>query len=817
MSESNTWLLNKNLTVNNIDIPLLSLILFKLGAVYYIIQRYEIEPAFKLDQLIIAASTILMLNIVLEPTKRKLGILFTTSVISIVMIGLLNSLLLVLTIIGLILSLRINFYRPIIPIIYLISLIIIQTILIKRQSPEFQWLKIAGIILLYKAIYFIYYNSIINKSDDKVNTINYFFMAPHLSISLFPAIDPSKTSIFTGNDVLHLLKINKKGVQWISLGLFQIVLYRLVYHEFTVSTIEITNIFKLTQYIVTNYLLILRLSGLFHITTGILCLMGYDMPKIFHNYFLASSISDVWRRINIYFKDFINTVFFNPIYFKIRTIFKKQALALTTIIVFILSWAIHNYQWFWVKGYFPIKLNDFIFWISLGVLIALQTNFEIHKKVHKQPNNAIRVSFNIVLTFMSMAVLWSLWTAKDLNNWLNLFNITYSYIDIMKIIFLFTAGFTIISFSLYTIKNRNILNILEPSYDTKAASVYSAGYIILLLILNNHYTESITKNNQWISNIIVHNKNKEDNIMLIESYYENILSDNVLNLDYTMSLEKDLDKNQDVKISTNDFRNIKLKADLKTTFKGATFTTNQYGFRNREISKNKQPNTKRFIIMGGSFTVGSGVNDNEVFSSILEDKLNINNSNYKYEFINTAVPSYDLIDYFVHFEKENIQQFNPDYMMIIVHGLDEIKTIRDLARYYGKGQSLPYDKINELMIKQNITKDLEEDEIVKRLLPIGNTVVKVCYEEIYNLCLKNKIKPIWIYWPPLVRKNDSLIDKNKSLDIVETLGYTIIDLEYLYDNYQYKDLILNKFDSHPNAIGHKIFAMELYNKILKLQ
>lgn len=817
MTESKTWFLNKNLTVNDIDIPLLSLILLKLGAVYYVILRYEIEPAFKLDHIMIGAGIILLLNILIEPTKRHLGIVLTTTILSFILLGWLDTLLLMLTLAGFILSLRIKFYKPILPITYLGILIIIQAYIMKTQSSELPWLKIAGIILLFKAIYYIYYNSVISKTEEKVKTFNYFFMAPHLSISLFPAIDPTKTTSYIGNNIRELLRINKKGIQWISVGLFQIVLYRLIYHEFTVATIEITNIYKLTQYLVTNYLLILRLSGLFHMTTGILCLMGYDMPKIFHNFFLANSISDVWRRINIYFKDFINTVFFNPIYFKLRNIFKKQAITLTTITVFILSWAIHNYQWFWVKGYFPMKLNDFLFWLSLGAIIATQTYFEIHKKKYKPNNNIIKKSLNIILTFITMTILWSLWTAKDLNNWLNLFNISCSHTDLLKLFLIFILGLTLIAIAVFVTQHSKILNLLEPKFETKAASVYSAGYIILLLSINNPFTEVITKNNEWISNIINHNKNKEDNLMLIESYYENILSDNILNLDYSKSNEKDLDKNQDVKIPTNDIRNIKLKPNLKTNFKGAVFTTNQYGFRNRDISQEKLPDTKRYIIMGGSFTVGSGVTDNEVFSSILEKQFNKHSPIYKYEFINTAAPSYDLIDYIVHFEKENIKQFNPDYMMIIVHGLDEIKTIRDLAKYYSKGHSLPYDEINELMNKYNITKEIKEDDIVKRLLPEGNTVVKVCYKTIYDMCIKNNIKPIWIYWPPLVRKNDSLLDKNKSLSIVENIGYTIIDLENIYDNRKPEELVLNKFDTHPNATGHKIFAMELYQNLLKIQ
>jgi alginate O-acetyltransferase complex protein AlgI len=64
---------------------------------------------------------------------------------------------------------------------------------------------------------------------------------------------------------------------------------------------------------VMTYLLYLRVSGQFHIIIGLLHLFGYDLPETHRKYLLARSLTDFWRRINIYWKDFmVKLVYFPP-------------------------------------------------------------------------------------------------------------------------------------------------------------------------------------------------------------------------------------------------------------------------------------------------------------------------------------------------------------------------------------------------------------------------------------------------------------------------------------------------------------------------
>lgn len=51
---------------------------------------------------------------------------------------------------------------------------------------------------------------------------------------------------------------------------------------------------------------------------GFMNLFGYDLPETHRKYLLAHSLTDFWRRINIYGKDFMVKMVYFPVYFRLR-------------------------------------------------------------------------------------------------------------------------------------------------------------------------------------------------------------------------------------------------------------------------------------------------------------------------------------------------------------------------------------------------------------------------------------------------------------------------------------------------------------------
>ena len=72
------------------------------------------------------------------------------------------------------------------------------------------------------------------------------------------------------------------------------------------------------QFLLATFLLYLRVSGQFHLIVGVLHLFGFRLPETHHLYFLASSFTDFWRRINIYWKDFMMKLVYYPSFFRLQ-------------------------------------------------------------------------------------------------------------------------------------------------------------------------------------------------------------------------------------------------------------------------------------------------------------------------------------------------------------------------------------------------------------------------------------------------------------------------------------------------------------------
>ncbi|HUG11057.1 MAG TPA: hypothetical protein VMM36_08585, partial [Opitutaceae bacterium] len=137
-------------------------------------------------------------------------------------------------------------------------------------------------------------------------TVSYFFLLPNLTFPLFPVVDfATFRKTYYDRDALL---IYQQGVQWMIRGIIHLLVYRWVYHYLVITPSDITNGFDLAQYVGANFLLYLRVSGQFHLIVGLLHLFGFRLPETHRFFFLAPSFTEFWRRINIYWKDFMMKV-----------------------------------------------------------------------------------------------------------------------------------------------------------------------------------------------------------------------------------------------------------------------------------------------------------------------------------------------------------------------------------------------------------------------------------------------------------------------------------------------------------------------------
>ena len=174
---------------------------------------------------------------------------------------------------------------------------------------------------------------------------------------------------------------------------------------------------SVVAYMVMTYLLYLRLSGQFHIAIGLIHLFGFDLPETHRKYLLASSVSDFWRRINIYWKDFIVKLFYLPVFFRLRRSGEVRAAAVATVVAFAATWALHSWQWYWLLGSPLLTWPDTLFWAILGGMMVFATVQETRRGGRPPQRSRIGHAVAVVRTFVLIVVLWSLWQSSSLEAW----------------------------------------------------------------------------------------------------------------------------------------------------------------------------------------------------------------------------------------------------------------------------------------------------------------------------------------------------------------------------------------------------------------
>jgi D-alanyl-lipoteichoic acid acyltransferase DltB (MBOAT superfamily) len=295
--------------------------------------------------------------------------------------------------------------------------------------PDNVWPIVAS-MFMFRMIVYLYELKHARSRESLIDTLGYFFMLPNFCFTLFPVVD--YRTMQRGYFAADVHALQRRGLQMMLQGTVHLLCYRLVYHEMLIPPSRVHNLTSLLCYLVSNYLLYLEVSGQFHIACGMLHLYGFQLPQTHHNYLLATGFTDYWRRINIYWKDFMVRVFFNPVVFRLKRWPQPAALAAGTVTVFVATWLLHGYQWFWLRGSWGFSIPDALFWGILGLLVLVNVQLDarrgskaarsgISRRAGRQSIFELAVrSVKIVATFTTIAVLWSLWSSPSVSAWLNM-------------------------------------------------------------------------------------------------------------------------------------------------------------------------------------------------------------------------------------------------------------------------------------------------------------------------------------------------------------------------------------------------------------
>jgi D-alanyl-lipoteichoic acid acyltransferase DltB (MBOAT superfamily) len=689
---------------------------------------------------------------------------------------------------------------------------------------------ILGSMFMFRLIVYLYDLRHEKSPPSFTRSLTYFFMLPNACFPLFPVIDYKtfRRNYFDAD----AYAIYQTGVDWIVRGVIHLLLYRFIYYYLTLAPSEVDGPFDLAQFMVSNFLLYLRVSGLFHLVVGMLYLFGFRLPETHHQYLLASSFTDFWRRINIYWKDFMLKIFYYPAYFRLRKAGPLVALVVSTLFVFVMTWFLHAYQWFWLRGTALLVWQDVLFWTILGVVVVINAIYEDRhgreRTLRKRPRELkymIVPVLKTLATFAAICILWSFWTSESITEWLSLWrslgadrSLEPGQALVLAAVLVIVGG-TLRAGSARnddgpgSTRTTNERREHRGPVSVRAVTIATLA-LLLALGLQPVYTQLGPVVASTIDSLRSGRLSRLDNAKLERGYYENLLQVDRFNSQlwevYTKRPANWLDvQGSGLKRFTGDFAQEELKPSFVAETNFGTMSTNRWGMRDQEYEHKPAAGVFRMALLGPSNVMGWGVTDGATFEALLEKRLNEGVAGIppaRYEILNFGVPGHQPPQQLVVVDRA--LGFEPRALLYVATGRELSRASRYMVEAVGKKLVIPYPALRDVVAKGGVAPGMDETTAVKRLEPFRSEILMLIYRQIVEESRRHRAAPVWIFLPQ-VQRGLWQEETPEQMRLAKAAGFVVIDLSSVYDSQDIATIRLAEWDDHPNARGHQLIAERL--------
>lgn len=271
-------------------------------------------------------------------------------------------------------------------------------------------------------------------------------------------------------------------------------------------------------------------------------------------------------------------------------------------------------------------------------------------------------------------------------------------------------------------------------------------------------------------------------------------------------------------------KNLKIKSENKkinhvhrkntsSVLQNVEINLNSYGLRGNEKDlQDWKRSTNKILIIGSSITLGWGVSEKKIITTILNDLATKNNLDWK--FLNAGVGNYN-IERYVNNYLENLQLLKPD-KIIIQYFLNDAEILPNtegniFTRNFHLGILLwKYKNLLSDDIKfKDIFNYYEEIYTNNKNLNMIENNMKILQEH----CKINNRECIIVYTPDIQFINDKRFNKfsKKIESIAQKKNLNFIDLTDVFLVNKEKNMLNDYNDNHPNELGHKIMAIKIFN------
>jgi len=690
---------------------------------------------------------------------------------------------------------------------------------------------ILGSMFMFRLMVYVYDLENMKEKPPLSTSLAYFFLLPNVAFPLFPVIDFKTFS--RGGGGREALELYDVGLRWMLRGVVHLILWRLVYYNLFIDPSKVTDGADLWQFLVTNMGLYLRVSGQFHLIVGLLHLFGYALPETNRFYFLSSSFTDYWRRVNIYWKDFILKLFYNPTVFRFKHLGEKQSVVLATLVAFFMTWLLHSYQWFWLRGDFPIAENDVVFWGALGVLVVGNSVRELSHgrqrtlgKREVSLREELGVGLRAALTFAALTVLWSIWNGQSLAHVAELYRLADGTTLALSLATLVAIGVARIALDRSEARRPKPRARLGKQAETARPYPFAAalrgvvlpGLVLAVLSIRTVHGFFGGELEVVLRSLSSSTPNQADEEQMQAGYYEDLMDvrrfNSLLSESY-MSQPADwkLLEQTDAIVWIDDVRFKDLRPASEHVVNGHRIAISGLGLRDLEYPLAKPPGTYRVALLGSSLVMGWGVDQGEPFEALLEERLNREGGPWAgVEILNFAVNGYTALSQ-ASLMVERVPATHPDALWLVAHVEDPFFVKQQFAKAVRRGVVLP-DWRAEIARKARVDVNTPPSWAAHRLEPYWPEMIERSLRDVAARGRAAGMELVWIYLPGVLEQAEKAAERKAVLErMARDAGFRIVDLSGLYGDRDRERLVVAPWDAHPNAEAHRLIAELLYERL----
>ena len=703
-------------------------------------------------------------------------------------------------------------------------LAVLRAGLIDSPVPGAIW-PILGSMMMFRMIVYVVDLRAGNVPRSFWHALGYFFMLPNICFILFPVVDYKAFCKQHYNS--PEFGVYQTGVIWMLRGVIHLLISRFLEQNLLVEPATVTNLGDAAVFAVSTYLLYLRVSGSFHLIVGLLHLFGFNLGEANHRFLLASSFTDFWRRINIYWKDFVQKVLFNPMYMTFSRRMKSMpAMLLATMLAFIISWLLHSYQWFWIRGEFPLRWQDAVYWNSLAILVCVNVVLQSRKgrslkKKARTLRDDLSVAGKTIGMFVFICSTWLFWSAENGDELLIVTEAaTHASLgDVLGVVgALALLGVVAVLFDRFG-KARPAGRADAPFWGPAVRNTLIGG----VLVFCGKYPGSLSFAPE-VAEMFDRLRDPDilsgrDASVMRRGYYEDVGDTERIGGalgDLFRGRPADWNKNPTVRLR-DAYPPYELIPGKVGQNKGVTVTINSAGMRDREYDQAKPAGSTRIAVLGDSHPFGSGVQNHETFENLMEGDLNerLGKPGAGWEVLNFSVNGYGPIGKLWTLQNRALK-FEPDVILYFVTD-DEAFVVTEVETIVKRRFAPPYETLGRLMQAADINKDTPRVLARNRANRIQADLLRWIYADLKATCEEGQKQLFFVFIPTPDENPTARQHRREQIAIAQEIGIETIDLTHAYDGVEdWLDIVIQPWDFHPTVDGHRMLADALYEQLVPL-